>query len=265
MKTTTRPKAGRRLVPVIATVCSLVAATSTQAGTVMVLSSANAPQDLKILTVLAAAGHTVTLGPTAQLFDSGVSLVGIQAVVLQMNYNGSSGDMQGSGQTHLLSFVNSGGGLMTTEWTLWDTGWSGQFSTLEAAFPVVPTTAWRGDTTVTYSILTPDPVLDAGVPSSFAFTADSIGGTETYFSPRVGATRFFDSDYGDGVIGWQYGAGRVISFSTLVGITSLNDANYARLVGNAATWATVPEAQNFALVLGLGCMALALERRTRVA
>jgi hypothetical protein len=124
---------------------------------------------------------------------------------------------------------------------------------------VVPTTAFDYASPITYNISTPNAVLDGGLPSSFIFNADDVGGTETNFQPQSGATVFFGSGgfggAGDGVIGWDYGSGRVISLSTLAGQTELSDANYSQLFGNAVNWVegatAVPEPSSMVLI-GLG-------------
>jgi hypothetical protein len=40
-----------------------------------------------------------------------------------------------------------------------------------------------------------------------------------------------------GLVGWTYGAGRVISFSTLMSEMEIGNADYKRLLGNAVRWA----------------------------
>ena len=59
---------------------------------------------------------------------------------------------------------------------------------------------------------------------------------------KAGATVFYGSSNTghDGVIGWNYGSGRVISFSTLITDIELGNPNYERLFVNATEWAAVP-------------------------
>ncbi|HRI15411.1 MAG TPA: hypothetical protein PLX89_20640 [Verrucomicrobiota bacterium] len=232
------------------------AATSLAANEVLVLSSGNATQDATLLNTLAAAGHTANLGPAAGGFTAATSLVGYDAVFLQANYNwnilgaGGSIDMPIDGQSSLVSFVQNGGGLVTTEWLLWRIAASSTYDVLDPILPVVPSSAFRTSATATYTVGVNDSILDAGLPLSFTFPVDSISGTETFFSPRSGATVFFESDYagGAGVIGGTYGGGRILSFSTVVSQSVVEDPNHAILLGNAVTWvsqgspASVPEA-----------------------
>lgn len=143
---------------------------------------------------------------------------------------------------------------MTGEWTIWGNAHEGYDPILAPVFPVVPSSLYNYNSPITYSQATANAVLDSGLPSSFTFTADSNGGTETYFQPKVGATVYFNSSYGSGVIGWKYGSGRVISLSTLAGTTELGDPHYARLFGNSANWAAgvVPAPSTYLGLLSLG-------------
>lgn len=223
--------------------------------TVLLLSSGNSLQDATLTRILEEGGHRVSLGPQYTDFTSSLDLSDIAAVFLQANYNwspdpasrgGETEDMPTSGQIRLLEYLQAGGGLVTTEWLVWKHGanaqdnrnWEPNFLTLYDAIPVISTNAYRGDPVVVYTEAISDDVITAGVPDSFSFAGQSIAGVETYFAPKSGATVYYSSDYGDGLIGWGFGSGRVLSFSTVVGLSSLANRDYARLVSNATTWVT---------------------------
>jgi len=165
-------------------------------------------------------------------------------VVLLPNYNYSGGDMPVAGQMVLIDFVNNGHGLVTAEWTVWLINTTGRLAVLADVIPVVSTSLFRYAAMVTYTSVTPNDILNAGVDPVFTFMADEVGGTDTSFVPKDGATIFYDSDFpGDtaGLIGWSYGAGRVISFSTVAGLMEVADSNYGQLLSNAVTWSTNPQ------------------------
>jgi hypothetical protein len=187
--------------------------------------------------------------------------------------------MPAAGQAELLSYVNGGGGLVTSEWTIWKTAEQADFGTLSAALPVIPNTAYSNGVLFTYSVVTPNATLNSGVPSSFSFTADPIAGTSTQFAAKPGATTYYTSNLdfvggSQGLIGWGYGAGHVISFSTVAGPGELGDPNYGQLFGNAVAWSTgatgaVPEPSSLALgsiaaAAGTGLVLVHRRRRTTV-
>src|SRR5207249_3847541 len=90
----------------------------------------------------------------------------------------------------------------------------------------------------TYSKVTTDPIVNAGLPDSFAFPRILIAWSESILAAKTGATLFYNSSdtNAKGLVGWDYGSGRVASFSTLLTDTELGDANYKRLFGNMVRW-----------------------------
>lgn len=165
---------------------------------------------------------------------------------------------------------------MTGEWTVWGNDQEGYNTILAPLLPVTPSTLYNSNSSITYTQAAANSILDNGLPSSFTFNADNNGGTETYFQPKAGATVYFGSNYGgtppgDGVIGWNYGLGTVLSLSTLAGTTELSDPNYGTLFGNAVSFvespSIVPEPASLILcgIAGVIGLAVARHRRRRVA
>src|SRR4030067_3662051 len=230
---------------------------------VYVMNSGNSTNNTLISDLLTGAGYSVTIGQPWYEFNS--SLSGYEAVVLLNNYNWNyGGDMPASGQNAILNFVSNGGGLVTGEWFIWSLG-TGIFSSLEVLSPVVATTAFSYPSPTTYTQVIPDPILNDGVASPFTFTGDSISGIETYFTAKSDATVYYSSSpYSPGgLIGWDYGDGRVISFSTVIGNTDLGDVNYGNLFVNSVEWASgtpIPEPATM-LLLGSGLLGVAGLRR----
>jgi len=233
------------------------------AATIYVTASGNASFDSNLQSALQAFGHSVTLGVNYQSFDGTQSLAGFDAVYLQVNYIWMV-DMSAGGQTELVNFVNSGGGLVTTEWLVWSTAGGTRFTTLNPILPVDPTPYFDSLTPVTFNQDVPDPALNAGLGASFTMSLENIGGTRTCFTTaRTGASSFYTMDGGYiGLAGWDVGSGHVLSFATTNGQAQLDDPDFQRLLSNSMDWASgapsaVPEPGALTLILsGAGLLLL---------
>lgn len=239
----------------------------THAADVLITSSGDASLDALTETTIESLGHNADLGPQYINYDGSTDLSGYDAVLLLTNSNWNSGDMPVAGQQQLLDFVDQGGGLVTHEWLVWKHASQASFQTLFDAIPVVSTATFNLTGTITYTQATADATLNQGLPTMLTFTADSFSGTETDYAPKAGATVYYDSSNLDaGVIGWDYGMGRAMSISTLIGTNQLNDANYSQLLSNSMDWVSgvvVPEPSAMTLVLAAGAGAFAPMRRRR--
>lgn len=241
---------------------ALLRSGTAQAADVYITNSGNAAADNALVTMLQGFGHTVTLGVSYLAFDGTQSLAGHGVVYLQSNYNWSSGtlDMPIAGQTALVNFINSGGGLVTNEWTIWKTVSHNAFATLSTAFPVVPTAAFNGGGTTTYTQATPESMINAGLPAAFAVPLTTISGTETFFtSLRPGASTYYNSSNSGaaGLVGGTFGAGRVLQFSTVNGQGQVADPNFSRLLSNTLGFAATGSGTALAPepdTLGLGSL-----------
>ena len=215
------------------TACALIAANA-RAVNIYVLSSGDSTIDAAAVGVLTTHGHTATVGVPFPLFDGTQNLSGFQTVYFQANFNWSSGDMPVAGQQALIAWVNGGGRLVTSEWVVWLSA-TARFQTLSVILPTDPVSAYGSNATATYRQMTPDPVINAGLPISFQFPLDSYAGTEGLAPARSGATTYYSSEGAPGVVGltgWARGSGSVFSFSTTCGPTQLADANFGRLLAN---------------------------------
>ncbi|MDX1934728.1 MAG: PEP-CTERM sorting domain-containing protein [Capsulimonadales bacterium] len=243
------------------------------AADVYLTSSSNAALNAALETMFEGFGHDVTLGVEHWQFDGTQSLAGRTVVYLQPNHNFNL-DMPLAGQTALIDFVNGGGGLVTSEWTVWDTAF-GFFNLLEPILPVNPTGSFSGSPSTTLSQATADPVLNAGLAAAFDIPLESIGGTETIFSDlKPGAVVYYNSSNtgAPGLVGGTAGDGQILQFSTVNGLGQISDPNFARLLSNSLTFvagvsiiSAAPEPGSIALLgFGLGGLALyRLKLRTR--
>jgi hypothetical protein len=209
---------------------------------VYVFSSGNTTDDKAVADALTAAGHTPIIGVTPDVFDgSQADLKTFKVIVLVDNYSDADRPIPIPGQVALLSFINSGGGLVTGEWVVWGVnGMTDYDQALGVAFPTTSKDYYSGSST-SYIQATPDSILNSGVPSSFNFQLNDIGGTESVFVPKVagGAVTYYTSSQTGtaGLVGWQFGSGRVISFSTLLTNKELGNSQYKKLFVNTVQWA----------------------------
>jgi hypothetical protein len=197
------------------------------------MSGGNAVSDRAVLDALIARGHNPTLGVEPwQWNGTQKNLNSFNAVVLLNNYNWLSADMPAEGQRALLDYVSQGGGLVTGEWLVWNVFEGGTGKALSPMLPAV-SNGYGGSSSATYVQAQGDPIINNGLPRSFSFNLNNIDGSHTFLVARNGSTVFYEG----GLIGWNYLAGRVISFSTLLSEVELANSNYARLFANAVEWA----------------------------
>jgi len=248
-----------------------LAVSSAQAANVYVFSTGNAAIDSAYSAALAARGHAATIGVQWNAFDGSVNLAGFNAVFMNMsaNWSSSSGQVSLAGQQQLVNFVNAGGGLITTEWIIYNNGQSGgaSYATLMPILPATYGSNWNSASQTTFSQVTPDPIMNADLPSSFLINNNSFAGTESCLFARTGATVFYQSSnmsstgiVNAGLSGWGVGGGRVVSISNMPGLTSLNETNYGILLGNAVNWVSIPSPGAIG-VLGLAGLLAARRRR----
>ena len=206
---------------------------------VYVLSGGNATGDQAVLDALTGAGHNANLGPQPHEWDgTQADLTVFDVVVLLNNYNRSLGSMPATGEAALLDYVSSGGGMVTGEWLIRNIYTGGRHTGLK---PLVPVNHVGFNTapSTTYSQVTQVRLINNGVPASFSFPLNDIDGSESFLDPKLGATVFYSSSNSQhsGLVGWNHGQGRVISYSTLLSEVELADSDYQRLFLNTVKWA----------------------------
>ncbi len=206
---------------------------------VYVLGTSNPDADEALSVAITSGGHTATTGSTWDQFDGSQSLDAYDVVVFAPSYNWNAPDMPPAGQQAIVDFVDAGGGLVTGEWLYYNLA-NGDIQAIQHIAPAIYA-GYAYSPTLTYERATPNATLDDSVPASLSFATDDVAGTHSRLTPKQGAVGFYrhtaTGDYG--LIGWNRGAmgGRVASFSTVIGLVELSDANYAALFVNAVEWA----------------------------
>jgi hypothetical protein len=241
---------------------SIVAALPDHASAENVLILSNSPflstperDDNLLQSVLQAYGNNVTF---ATSFVN-PELEGKDVVVLNFD-----GDMPIAGQQALLDFVSKGGGLIANAWIFWQ--WTAQvhdyfvggpgLENLGVLFPIQrkqgEARSVLGRSVFTLTQATPAQLLTRALPQSFSFMLNNLiyggdRGSEACLVPQMAATVFYVSEGSScglepmpmtvGLVGWRFGQGHVLQFSTLFDPIELADATYGHLLANAVTWA----------------------------
>lgn len=216
---------------------------SAMAANVYVLGTNDAAVDTAYVDALTAGGHTVTIGVQGFEFDGSVDLTGIDVVIMTFgpNWGSSGGFIPLTGQQQLVDWVNlGGGGLISTEWIAYS---SGSFPIVYPILPVTYGNNWNSTQETTFTNIDPNPIMIQNLPSVFTVETDFHSGVESRLTAKLGAQVFFQSSnlsepnvMNAGASGWQAGAGRTASLSTIPGVNSLGNVNYATMVANLVSW-----------------------------
>lgn len=226
---------------------ALAISQAASAANVLIVSAGSDTTNTALETALENLGHSATIGPTYWEFDTNFDLSGFDVVYIQGNGNWTQSDMPLDAQSMILDFAQAGGGIVFSEWVVWMVQARGVFQVLGASMPIIPTTAFRTTSTLTFTESVNDEFVSAGLPTSFTMPLTSFSGTETFLEPKENATVFYESDWVSGgvtsgaVVGWDICGGRVVNFSTTNGIDQINDPNFQILLSNLMTWVSRSE------------------------
>jgi hypothetical protein len=162
---------------------------------ILLMSSGNTTQDNTLKNQLATlTNKTITVVVLSSFNNSNNILNTTDVVVLQNNYNWNSATLSNEAQTALKEFVAKGGGLLTTEWVIYNMA-KGLLKILSDVVPVIPTSVYTTKSPIRYIKNINDSVLNAGVSADFTFLSENIAGTETAITQaKNGAVIFYHSE-----------------------------------------------------------------------
>jgi hypothetical protein len=187
-----------------------------------------------IVPALQGAGYQNVTTVSRSAFDG--SQLGGNAEVILIGGNDYSTDMSAAGQSALLSFVNTGGNLLFTEWIAYQMG-NGQFATLAPLLLAPRDPAIGGfETADTYTVVVQHPITQ-GLPNSFVTPAMGSNIVTSY----AGVALMAGTTSGYPVITAGYGGGRVVQYANAGNYGGYNpfvDPNMNLLLQNTADWLT---------------------------
>ena len=224
-----RASASRAAVSLAGPLQLAVRRTATQiAGSVLVIRDGGTEAD--VASVLAGAGYTVTLGPDDEHWNgSNPAPDGFAAVVLLDGPTFGS-DMPDSGQAALVRYVSNGGGLIFTEWILYESD-QGRYATLR---PLIPMSSRSSSSGVSQYVVTRLHPVTNGVSSTFSVesgltSGHAVSGSELVTLPNGEAV----------VVAADYALGHIVEFGMAgnwSGYRPLTQPDLQRLLVNAADW-----------------------------
>jgi hypothetical protein len=200
---------------------------------VLLLQGGDALSDTAAAQALADEGFEVVRGPaTLDFTNAGNPLLDIDVVVMLLGTNNPAA-LHPGGSAAIERFVRQGGALVTGEWSLLRSGLD----------PIMPATScgWNVADSTTYTLVTPNASVNAGLPDEFSFELANVGGSESCLEPREDATVLYTSSNGGGrggagLVAWNVDQGRVASFSAMIGATELENDNFKGLFQNTVGW-----------------------------
>jgi len=204
-------------------------------GTVLVLKGS--ASEANAISAITSAGYIVVDGGISSAYSGTPNPNAFDAVVLLLG-NDHSIDMPVAGQTAILDYVNSGGGLVFTEWFA--------FHVQEGRYQILNDlqcfTRWSG-TTVTGEVYTTVPAqaghpVVQGLPSPFTISVNH--GTNHNGALLAGATVLMTGSTSNHAVAVrEYGTGKVVQLAT-AGLFSGRDvwvdANMRILLQNSVNW-----------------------------
>lgn len=137
----------------------------------------------------------ITITGTSNLFTNANNILYQKdIVILQTQYNSSA--MPDAGQRALLDYVKAGGGLLTTEWTIYLAS-LGRYNILKDAFPVYPTSSFNTRSPIRYIQNIAETTLNNNLSNDFSFIGSNNGGTATELlinTAKPGSNIFYHSE-----------------------------------------------------------------------
>ncbi|HND32562.1 MAG TPA: MopE-related protein, partial [Myxococcota bacterium] len=203
--------------------------------------SATNANTVSLKNYLQAQGHSVTLSSTSETAYTGSNPAPTAfGAVIHLNGTSYATAMPTAGQTALVSYVQNGGGFISSEWNAYE-----QYNGTTALRELVLLDRSSGNTAATtITVSNTSHAVMAGLGNSFALPVAglNIGGAHSFSSYPVSVLAT-DNAGSAAVAVRQYMNGKIVSFHTAGNYNSssiLSDSNMQRLYANAVAWISGP-------------------------
>lgn len=202
---------------------------------VLVLRGGDQASDSAAIAALEAKGLAVTSGPETLAFAGDQQSLREYDVVVALLFSGTAESrLTAQGAQGLERYIELGGALVTGE----TVALTGQLAPL---MPAISCNS-NGLASTSFTRVTPSATIDEGVPASFTMALSPGSITESCLNPKDEAAVLYSSSNGGGrrnaagLVAWNFGKGRVASFSTRIGATELQNASFRTLFQNTVAW-----------------------------
>ena len=202
--------------------------------------SATNTHTVALKTALGNAGFNVTMSNTSETSYDGTNpaLSNFNAVI-HLNGTTHSAEMPNAGQTALVNFVNTQGGIyFHSEWLAYQRGQS-KYSTMSELILLQRAGGGEGNLTYTEVSAQSSHRILENIPSSFSFDSGYNVGTAKSFGSNP-VTVLMTHSSNDAVVIRSYGNGKIMAMNNAgnyASKTTLSNANIQQLYINAIEWA----------------------------
>jgi len=206
------------------------------AQSVYVLTGGNSSTDQMVANSLRAAGFNVTIGVQTPSWNATQANLSSYDSLVMLNNINWRGKMATEGAASIRDYISAGGGLITGEWM----AYNAQYNSIIADFMPADYAGFLGDDSLDtdFTNVEVDSTLSEGLSGKFKVKKGSAEGTESKLRAKANAKVFYSSSAsgGAGLVGWNYGQGKVLAFSSILTGDEIDNNDLKKLISNAGKW-----------------------------
>jgi hypothetical protein len=192
--------------------------------------------DKRVIDALKGAGFNVTVGVQTPTWNASQANLGSFDGLVMLNNANWRGQMTNEGAASIRDYVSNGGGLITGEWLSYN---ATRNSVLDEFLPTYYV-GHNGTSTTDFILSQQDDIVSAGLGNRFKVDKAWYSGSEATLRAKGGATIFYNSSAANavGLAGWEFGKGRVMTFSNIFASADIQNLDLDKLIVNSMKWST---------------------------